>query len=180
MWVNWECLNISEKILASWFWLLTCTYRRHTAAAAKSLQSCPTLCDPRDGMRVIIISMHWVCYNYRLTMNKDILSLWAHLVTTLLFTSVVYWRSWTTIKASVDSDEESYVGRLSGSHFAKLGLWDWKAERMPPLLQISWGKVFLNAGVWIWTAHSLCQQFHFVSWLKSYLPFSWYTKSDLN
>ena len=29
--------------------LITCPYLAAAAAAAKSLQSCPTLCDPRDG-----------------------------------------------------------------------------------------------------------------------------------
>ena len=43
-------------------------------------------------------------------MSKDILSSWAHLVTTLLFTSELYWRSGTTINAPVDSDQEPYAG----------------------------------------------------------------------
>ena len=30
-------------------WNLTWVWRKTAAAAAKSLQSCPTLCDPRDG-----------------------------------------------------------------------------------------------------------------------------------
>ena len=41
---NWhESLNI-----LSW-WGLGLSLLVHAAAAAKSLQSCPTLCDPRDG-----------------------------------------------------------------------------------------------------------------------------------
>ena len=37
-------------------------YISHAAAAAKSLQSCPTLCDPRDGsppIPVILQQEHW-------------------------------------------------------------------------------------------------------------------------
>ena len=38
-------LGTTQSILECWYY----THDSKTAAAAKSLQSCPTLCDPRDG-----------------------------------------------------------------------------------------------------------------------------------
>ena len=52
--------------------------RKHAAAAAKSLQSCPTLCNPRDssppGSLVSGIlqarTLEWVAISFFITMNK--------------------------------------------------------------------------------------------------------------
>ena len=49
-----KMLRKMTKSEASWsltYTLCACVWlwRKHAAAAAKSLQSCPTLCDPRDG-----------------------------------------------------------------------------------------------------------------------------------
>ena len=38
---SWRCVGLGQKLQRG--------YAAAAAAAAKSLQSCPTLCDPRDG-----------------------------------------------------------------------------------------------------------------------------------
>ena len=50
----WDCQKPKGKdhflpIFLSLWWLGECLFHGAAAAAAKSLQSCPTLCDPRDG-----------------------------------------------------------------------------------------------------------------------------------
>ena len=52
-WMNLENFMLSEssykRLHIIWFYLYTCLEESNSAAAAKSLQSCPTLCDPIDG-----------------------------------------------------------------------------------------------------------------------------------
>ena len=53
MQVRWSGIPISFRIFHSLFWSMQWERKRSlcgvAAAAAKSLQSCPTLCDPKDG-----------------------------------------------------------------------------------------------------------------------------------
>ena len=43
------CLFVCFNLLLYFNWKLLAAAAAAAAAAAKSLQSCPTLCDPRDG-----------------------------------------------------------------------------------------------------------------------------------
>ena len=53
--VTWPCVSLWEAamhcpcVLSQNNWGSACQYNQDGFAAAKSLQLCPTLCDPRDG-----------------------------------------------------------------------------------------------------------------------------------
>ena len=45
---GWTCISCVGRLVL-YHWATREAWRKDAAAAAKSLQSCPTLCDPRDG-----------------------------------------------------------------------------------------------------------------------------------
>lgn len=74
--------------------------------------------------------------------------------------------------------------RLSASHFAELGLWGWTAA-CPPHCKYLKRKLVVFLFCFLkcqceFELPTLCQQFRFVSWLKSYLSLSLCIKTDLN